>query len=640
MNKTIKLSLMVIALVSSLQAQENIIELKPLTITSTAIKTDELRATEAVEVYTAEDIEKANVQNVYEFLNQQTSVIATPGYGNQFMQKIDMRGYGIGNGYQNIVITINGRRMNNVDMVPQLLGSISPSSIEKIEIIKSSGIVVEGDGANAGVINITTKKNSDKEISLYAGTNGLVDASIYLGHNDEKLSLALSAELQKSDVIRDIDNSSPKDENKLSTGTFNLSYLATEQLELRLGFSATNTDVVYSGYLSKAQYEDNPKQEGGSTTIQEYNTHSIDLGLSYYVNDETSINIDTYTEKKESLYNYVTWSFLSAADYDYQSAKTNITYDTQNLRLKAGYDYCNSKRTTSSNEVTKDSNAGYIIGEYKLGSDSIKAGLRYEAIAFKSRGGDNQSDTLWGAELGYNKTITNDISLFVNYAHTYQSADLDRLFSYSTGAFTGYVKPSEADNFNIGFNYITKSNKFKATAYYIDLQNEIYYYSDPTFMNSRNTNIDKSHKYGLDLYNKWLITDKFDVVINYNYVQAVIDEEIENTDNYANNDLPGVSDHNIKATLEFLPNKNTTLAITQVYRSQAYSADDFNNNFSQKQDAYNSTNISASYTKDTWEVFAKINNLFNQKNGLWVQDDAIYPVNFTTTAIAGFKLKF
>jgi iron complex outermembrane receptor protein len=52
------------------------------------------------------------------------------------------------------------------------------------------------------------------------------------------------------------------------------------------------------------------------------------------------------------------------------------------------------------------------------------------------------------------------------------------------------------------------------------------------------------------------------------------------------------------------------------------------------------TDISATYAKKTWEVFAKINNLFNQKNGLWIKDDAIYPVNFTTTAIAGFKLKY
>ena len=58
-----------------------------------------------------EDIEKAHVQNVYEFLNQQTSIIAIPSYGNPFSQKLDIHGYGV-DGYQNIIIRVNGRKIN------------------------------------------------------------------------------------------------------------------------------------------------------------------------------------------------------------------------------------------------------------------------------------------------------------------------------------------------------------------------------------------------------------------------------------------------------------------------------------------------------------------------------------------------
>ncbi|MDD3504953.1 MAG: TonB-dependent receptor [Sulfurimonas sp.] len=135
------------------------------------------------------------------------------------------------------------------------------------------------------------------------------------------------------------------------------------------------------------------------------------------------------------------------------------------------------------------------------------------------------------------------------------------------------------------------------------------------------------------------MSENLNLALNYNYVQAKIDEEVENGEDYSGNDLPGVSDHNLKATLSYLANKNITLALTQVYRSKAYAASDFNNDFAQKQEAYKSTDISISYTKDSLELFAKINNLFNQKNGLWIEDNAIYPLNFTTTAMAGFKLK-
>lgn len=617
------------------------IELTPLSITSTAIKTDELKSTDAVEIYTAEDIEKAHVQNIYEFLNQQTSVITMPSYGNPFSQRLDMRGYGIGDGYQNIVITIDGRKINNIDMVPSLLSAISPASIERLEIIKSSGIVVGGDGANAGVINIITKKKNAKEITVYMGTHGTADGSFYLGHNDEKLSISASGEAQKSDGIRNINANGERDENSLTTGKLSIAYTPINELEIRAATSFARTDVIYTSYLTLDEYDNDIKKSTGTTSEQWYDTDAVSLGMSWYINEKISINIDGSREKKESIYDYRStfFNYMSTTDYDYNSFRSTVDYVDDLFSFTFGYDVFDGNLVNTNNDLTKVNNALFFMSEFYFGKSTLKAGYRYEDISFESKTGDDQEDKLHGAELGYNYTLDEQKSIFANYSHSYQSSSLDRLFKWSTGAFMGYVEPSKAHNYTLGFNYIMPNNKLKISLFYIDLKDEIYYYSDPTYVNSKNTNIDKSHKYGLDIYDKWLVTDEFNVVLNYNYVQAKIDKEIENGEDYSGNYLPGVSDHNIKATFSYLLSKNTALALTQVYRSEAYAANDFNNNFTQKQDAYKSTDISLTYTKDSLELFAKINNLFNQKNGLWVQDDAIYPMNFTTTAIAGFKLK-
>src|SRR3990167_178348 len=617
------------------------IELEPLSITSTAIRTNELRSTDAVEVYTAEDIEMAHVQNKIKFLNSQTSVITMPSYGNSFSQKLDFRGYGIGDGYQNIVITIDGRKINNIDMVPPLLSAISPASIEKMEIIKSGGIVKSGDGANAGVINITTKQTTSKEITVYMGTYGTADGSFYLGHNDEKLSLSASGEAQKSDGIRNINSSGERDESSMTTGTFNITYLPTDELELRAGASFARTNLIYASFLTLDEYNNNPKQAGATnwgSNEQEYDTDALSAGASYYFSDKLSLNVDMNREEKMS--NYVTYA--SVTDYVYNSVRAALKYDSKCIAITAGVDGFEGNLVNTNNDLTKRNGALFLASELYLGKNTLKVGYRYEDISFESKTGEDQKDKLHGVELGYNYTFDKESSVFANYSHSFQSSSLDRLFKWNTGAFMGYVKPSQAHNYTLGYNHITNSNKLKISLFYIDLQDEIYYYADAAnwWANARNTNIDKSHKYGLDIYDKWLISDEFNVALNYNFVKAKIDDEIENGEDYSGNDLPGVSDHNIKATLSYLANKNTTLAITQVYRSEAYAADDFNNNFTQKQDAYKSTDISITYTKDNLELFAKINNLFNQRNGLWVQDDAIYPANFTTTAIAGFKLRF
>lgn len=635
MKKKILLSL----LASTILVAQNI-ELNPLNITSTAIKTDELKSTDAVEIYSAKDIEDAHVQNLYEFLNQQTSVITMPSYGNPFSQRLDMRGYGIGDGYQNIVVTVDGRKINNIDMVAPLLSAISAASIERLEIIKSSGIVTSGDGANAGAINIITKKKSAKEITLYMGTHDLTGGSFYLGHSDEKLSVSASAEAQESNAGRNINSSGDKDDNSLRSGVFSVSYAPINEVELRAGASFARTNVIYGGYLSLDEYTSDPKQAGETNwgaTEQEFDTDTLSGGFSYYINDKTSFDFDVNREEKRS--NYITYA--SIADYVYNSAKAAFNYEGKEITVVAGFDTFEGKRTAYGNKTDKDNIAGFVIGNFAFKNHSIKAGVRVEEVSYKYEDTTlllKDSHSLYGAELGYNYTFDAQKSVFANYTHAYQAPDIDRFFSY--GSFNDFINPMKTDSFTIGFNYIMPNNKLKISLFYIDLKDEIYYYADPAYVNSKNTNIDKSYKYGLDIYDKWLLSDKFNITLNYNYVQAKIDEESENSEEYSGNELPGVSDHNIKAILSYLPNKNTTLALSQVYRSEAYAANDFNNNFAQKQNAYKSTDISISYTKDSLELFAKINNLFNQKNGLWIEDDAIYPLNFATTAVAGFKLRF
>ncbi len=642
MKNSIKISLVLVSLISSLYAQDRV-TLEPLTVDSTAIKTDELKSTDAVEVYTAQDIQKAHVQNIYEFLNEQTSVITMPAFGNPFTQKLDIHGYGITDGYQNIVVTLNGRKINNIDTVAPLLSSISPASIERIEIIKSGGIVTAGDGANAGVINITTKQNSDKEVAFYGGTYGMADGSFYFGHSDEKFSLSASGEAQKSAGIRTTDVNGGKDENRLSTGTFNLSYFPIEKLELRLGATFARTDVIYGGSMTKDQYTSNPTQFAGYTSHQLYDTDSINAGASYALSPSLSLHIDAGNERKKSDY-VPSWSGPSL--YTYNTGKISLDYTSDALSLTLGYDGFYGQREQAGNTFNKNNNAGFIVSALHFGDSTFKLGYRFEKVDYSfADQGLNTSKNLHGVELGYNYALSKESSVFANYSHSYQAPDIDRFFGFNSSTwqtyFSGALNPMEANNYTLGYNNIQKENKFKLSLYYIDLKDEIFYYADysgPT--SSKNTNIDKSHKYGLDLSDKYIINDEFNVVLNYNYVQAIIDKEINGVNDYAGNKLPGVSNHNIKATLSYLPNEHTTFALTEVYRSEAYAADDFANNASQKQDAYVSTDISATYTKKTWEIFAKINNLFNQKNGLWVSDNAIYPVNFTTTAIAGLKLKF
>tara|TARA_B110000495_G_C23013617_1_gene599870 strand:+ start:168 stop:812 length:645 start_codon:yes stop_codon:yes gene_type:complete len=122
----------------------------PVIVTATKVKTKDTKATYASEVYNREDIEKSGAVTIFDFLNNNTSTAILPNWGNQYEQNIDIRGFGFTEGFKNVAITVNGRRLNNIDSVPQKLIDIGINTIDRIEITKGSGSIVHGDGATGG----------------------------------------------------------------------------------------------------------------------------------------------------------------------------------------------------------------------------------------------------------------------------------------------------------------------------------------------------------------------------------------------------------------------------------------------------------------------------------------------------------
>ena len=76
---------------------------------------------------------------------------------------LDIRGMGA-QAKSNVLILINGQRLNNIDMSEIDFPGIPIESIDKVEIYKgSSASVLYGDGAIGGAINIITKPAVNKE---------------------------------------------------------------------------------------------------------------------------------------------------------------------------------------------------------------------------------------------------------------------------------------------------------------------------------------------------------------------------------------------------------------------------------------------------------------------------------------------
>ncbi|WP_458701328.1 TonB-dependent receptor plug domain-containing protein [Sulfurospirillum sp. 1307] len=610
-------------------------------VISKKIKVKEVDAPFASEIYTKKQIEKSHSKDIYEFLNTQTSVTTVSNNGNNFTQKIDLRGYGIGDGYQNVVVSVNGKRLNNIDMVPQLLSSIPIDSVEKIEIIKGSGSVEYGDGANAGVINIVTKGYEGASFKTYFGDNGLLYGSVGLGIKRDKFSISGYINDYRHDGYKEIGTDGTKDESSSQNKGVNLTFTPIDKLTFNLSKAYSKMNINYANALTLQEYNQNPKTipqpSWGVPYLEQFFSSDVwDYGFNYKATDKVLFDFQIRDEKKVS--DFITYN--SKNNYRYKSYDAKIDYSEENIKTVIGLQKFDGERRSSTNTTTKD-NLGYFVKlNYDFLNSKLSFGARGENIKYtynKSAVNLNDKKFLRAYDLGYNYKLDKISSIFINFNQSFQSPDIDRFFNAFTDTFNGFIKPMKVKTVNLGYNKIGYPNKLKVSAFYSDIEDEIYYNASTW----TNTNLDKTRKYGFELYDKYNILYNLYTTLNYSYVDTKIIKDSVNP-SIVGNEIPGVSKHNVKLGVGYNPTHRINLLLTHTYKSKAYAMSDFDHSFG-KMEAYNSTDFSATYKYKKYKFFAKINNLFDKSNALFADDGTnlgVYPVNYERNFIVGMSAKF
>jgi len=638
------------------------IYLNPIDVGANYFNGLDTNATFASEVYTSEDINDSNASNLYDFLNQNTSISISPNSGDRFTQKIDMRGFGLTNGFENIVIVLNGRRLNNIDSVAASLSTLSIANIGKIEIAKGSGSVVYGDGAMAGVIHIYTKKSNDSTLQVSIGNHGIQQTSLSVNAVQDNLSLSASFNNYKQGGFSIADDNGYKDEGLQDNKSFEANYDINEKTKITLGFQGNKIDNRYPNWLTFSEFNADPSQNPIDITNYRYGfyTHIVNnseiknFDIKHKINENIKISLNTSHETKDI-------TTFSRNDYDNKIKDILFAYQKDNIEVKGGRTSFEGKRIAVDNTTTKNNTGLFLQGNYKLNDDTYTLGFRDENVDYKynpsASTSINDSEKLKAFNIGFNRKINDKTSVFSNYNQAFQAPSIDNFFASTwvenppgtwtaTTSFNGFIDSAKIKTFNIGINHITKNSKTKATVFRSNLENEIY-------LNKHtgeyiNTNIDKSHKYGLEIQHAQQVNSKLSTNINYAYTRAIIDSDSlvywgsdALNSIYNGNDLPMVSKHSITASVDYKINSKSKINLTHKYRSDAYAEEDFANIGTQKQKEFNSTDVNFLYQYDKdIDLTLHVENLFLNKHGSWLRDDVIYPANFTRNIKAGLIYRF
>ncbi len=259
----------------------------------------------SVSIIDAKEIATSNALTVAGLLSNLPGVVVKDLTSNSSKTRVDIRGFGE-QAILNVLVLINGRRVNEIDLSGVDWTQIPLDQIEKIEVLRGGfGSVLYGDNAVGGVINIITKRGSDKplstEITAEYGSFDMNKESINLNGTLDNLNYFLSSSREGTHGYR------------------NNSYLDGSDFSSRFDYKIDSTGTLLR--FSQAYNKSNYGLPGAlsTTNLAKFNRrysaygddHAKDIDYNFVVGfdqetgDFGKFSFDSSFRKKQSFTNFI-----------------------------------------------------------------------------------------------------------------------------------------------------------------------------------------------------------------------------------------------------------------------------------------------------------------------------------------------
>jgi iron complex outermembrane receptor protein len=528
----------------------------------------------SIQILTAEQIKLSGASNLIQALNAQAGMQISDKIGNNGRgAAISMRGFGENNA-NNVLVLVDGRRLNNPSLASPNLASIAIKDIERVEIIQGSAGTLYGDQATGGVINIITKKTEGSSAYLETA-RGSDDLETYRGavsqRFDNGMSYRISAEKKLADNYRD------NNESNYSNVLTNLAY-ANATFKVFGEALQVDDQLNLAGELSPAQIKQDRRQTNTPDNYTNEDTRSYRLGGELALNSHWQA-LAEYTDRdiESDGINGSQWFDYTIKDSttEVKSFNPRLTGTIANARgnilITTGADLQESNY--ESTFVTRDSSQDIsdIYGQAVIPVHKalkVTLGARHSALDEndKTSGADNDA-SLSVYQVGASHQLDQDTRLFLRRDESFRWANLDEN-AWALVPAGEILKPQEGTSWEAGIEQQFSAFKVSVMAFDLSLENEIFYDPSAGF----NSNLKKSDRQGLVLDELWQVNDQFSLQLNYNYVDAKISDGV-----FSGNRAPFVAKHTANLIANYQINDNWSIYTDAQYTGQRYKAGDEGN---------------------------------------------------------------
>ncbi|MFH1655426.1 MAG: TonB-dependent receptor [Candidatus Omnitrophota bacterium] len=614
------------------------VELDRIVVTPFKVEVPISEVTKGITVITEEDIELSKANSLPELIKEKAGIVVTDQIGNPKGVKVDMRGFG-DSSLSNVLVLIDGRRTNQIDLSGVDWGQISLDSIERIEIVRGSSTVLYGDNAFGGLINIITKKGvSEKpeiKIGGSLGSHQFKKGFASISGSTEVVDYFLNYSHQESDGYRA--NSEYWDNNFFGKATIH----PTDDFELDLsaGYHRDRYGLpgaLYPSEIESVERSGTVKRYDGGFTSDYFITpvpklsfsigeHDINLSFFTSYRERRSKGLSVYTQDVSE---YETVHYILSHELR-PKLEINSSISEVDNKFVVGFDYFHAKDNILSGnrignrqdeaDIYKDTFGFYVYDLAETwGKYLINAGgrLEYADYTFDQKGlvanYDSKSIKDGAGEFGIGYKYDKESQVYFNYARSYRLPATEEYYSNKYlvgvteyGGLNTSLKHQQSHNYELGIRHNSLGwVNLNADVFLMDIKNEIYYDSI-AFTNSNYK--PKTRHYGLELESKFdLLESRFKP-----FVSLTVQESFFKGGPYAKYEVPFVPNVYASGGITVSPIKNLDWTISCSYTGSRYAVNDLNNEYSELKSHIIFDTV-LNYTMKNAEFWLSIKNLFDK----------------------------
>ncbi|WP_068546574.1 TonB-dependent receptor domain-containing protein [Thalassotalea crassostreae] len=406
---------------------ENAVEVKSrnvddrVLVTANRSQQDKFLALSANTVITSDDIKAMQVSNVSEVLDTVAGINVVTQGGTGQTSSIFMRG----TNSNHTLVLIDGVRTSSASTGATNLTAISPSQIERIEIVKGPRASLWGSDALGGVIQIFTKQlqSGEGSITLGAGSHNLKEAAVALGIGDNEHNLTLSVAADRADGF-DVYQPAQPDDDGYDRSSVSLNGLTTVN-------DAVSLNLVARFEEGNGEYDNAWGSDEGDHENYLAKVSTIYQGDKFF----TELSLATSQDETESFGNGAMASLFKTERE--QISLINQYSFTERSSIALGGDFYNEEvsGTTTYSETERNVSAVFIQGRQQVNKFLFEGAVRYDDIEHVD------TATTYNTSIGYQ--LSSDWLISVAHGTGFKAPTFSNLYS-SYG--NPDLKPEEIEN--------------------------------------------------------------------------------------------------------------------------------------------------------------------------------------------------